>query len=123
SDPAPRQPATFRAISRAKGPTGSTSRLFALNDLAGEPINRNRNNQNRSEGMVQLGGFEPPTSGSIDRRSNHLSYSCTGRSSRAASGRKLGASPALGKGGSSSAPRCKKARVQRPGLNKPNQTL
>ena len=28
--------------------------------------------------MVQLGGFEPPTSGSTDRRSNHLSYSCTG---------------------------------------------
>src|SRR3954464_2027814 len=28
-------------------------------------------------GMVQLGGFEPPTSGSTDRRSNHLSYSCT----------------------------------------------
>src|SRR5215470_9718988 len=28
------------------------------------------------EGMVQLGGFEPPTSGSTDRRSNHLSYSC-----------------------------------------------
>src|SRR5438876_12439878 len=27
--------------------------------------------------MVQLGGFEPPTSGSTDRRSNHLSYSCT----------------------------------------------
>src|SRR5947209_12190980 len=36
--------------------------------------------------MVQLGGLEPPTSGSTDRRSNQLSYSCTG--SRA-SGRKL----------------------------------
>src|SRR6266704_2217320 len=58
--------------------------------------------------MVQLGGFEPPTSGSTDRRSNHLSYSCTdlGRhkaqasivSLRPASGWKLGASPALGKG-------------------------
>jgi hypothetical protein len=34
--------------------------------------------------MVQLGGVEPPTSGSTDRRSNQLSYSCT-------SGRKLGA--------------------------------
>ena len=26
--------------------------------------------------LVQLGGFEPPTSGSTDRRSNQLSYSC-----------------------------------------------
>ena len=33
--------------------------------------------QGRVEGMVQLGGFEPPTSGSTDRRSNQLSYSCT----------------------------------------------
>jgi hypothetical protein len=29
--------------------------------------------------MVQLGGLEPPTSGSTDQRSNQLSYSCTGR--------------------------------------------
>ena len=29
------------------------------------------------KGMVQLGGFEPPTSGSTNRRSNQLSYSCT----------------------------------------------
>ncbi len=28
--------------------------------------------------LVQLGGFEPPTSGSTIRRSNQLSYSCTG---------------------------------------------
>ncbi len=28
-------------------------------------------------GMVQLGGFEPPTSGSTIRRSNQLSYNCT----------------------------------------------
>ena len=26
--------------------------------------------------MVQLGGLEPPTSGSTIRRSNQLSYSC-----------------------------------------------
>lgn len=26
--------------------------------------------------LVQLGGFEPPTSGSTIRRSNQLSYSC-----------------------------------------------
>jgi hypothetical protein len=44
--------------------------------------------------MVQLGGFEPPTSGSTDRRSNHLSYSCTGR----ADGANLGADLVLGKG-------------------------
>src|SRR3954470_6465008 len=30
--------------------------------------------------MVQVGGLEPPTSGSTDRRSNQLSYTCTGRS-------------------------------------------
>src|SRR3954471_17342596 len=46
--------------------------------------------------MVQLGGFEPPTSGSTDRRSNHLSYSCTRPAWRG--GRKLGAKPPLGKG-------------------------
>ncbi len=28
--------------------------------------------------MVQLGGLEPPTSCSTDRRSNQLSYSCIG---------------------------------------------
>ena len=27
--------------------------------------------------VVQLGGLEPPASGSTDRRSNQLSYSCT----------------------------------------------
>ncbi len=27
--------------------------------------------------MVQLGGLEPPTSGSTNRRSNQLSYNCT----------------------------------------------
>src|SRR5690242_1399889 len=30
----------------------------------------------RWEGMVQVGGLEPPTSGSTDRRSNQLSYTC-----------------------------------------------
>ncbi len=30
--------------------------------------------------MVQLGGVEPPTSCSTDRRSNQLSYSCTTKS-------------------------------------------
>src|SRR3954463_10849176 len=72
--------------------------------------------------MVQLGGFEPPTSGSTDRRSNHLSYSCTGLGRycfRPASGWKLGASPALGKGGAK-APNCavprKKAQANGPGL-------
>src|SRR5258708_8407371 len=30
------------------------------------------------QGMVQLGGLEPPTSCSTDRRSNQLSYSCIG---------------------------------------------
>ena len=31
-----------------------------------------------SREVVQQGGFEPPTSGSTDRRSNQLSYCCTG---------------------------------------------
>src|SRR5438270_10692331 len=43
--------------------------------------------------MVQLGGLEPPTSGSTDRRSNQLSYSCTG----SASGAKLGAARSYSK--------------------------
>ena len=37
------------------------------------------------EGLVQLGGLEPPTSCSTDRRSNQLSYNCI---RRAASGRR-----------------------------------
>ena len=32
-----------------------------------------------ADGLVQLGGFEPPTSGSTIRRSNQLSYSCMAR--------------------------------------------
>src|SRR5665647_3058451 len=50
--------------------------------------------------VVQLGGLEPPTSCSTDRRSNQLSYNCirfrpqkgVGRT-----GRKLGATPVFGK--------------------------
>src|ERR1700688_4090577 len=52
--------------------------------------------------LVQLGGLEPPTSCSTDRRSNQLSYNCilvpapkTGRRT----GRKLGATPVFGKAG------------------------
>jgi hypothetical protein len=52
--------------------------------------------------LVQLGGLEPPTSCSTDRRSNQLSYNCipharTPRGSRM--GRKLGATPRFGKAG------------------------
>src|SRR5262245_35502482 len=50
--------------------------------------------------MVQLDGFEPSTSGSTDRRSNHLSYSCTllvEGALRPAIGRKLGAGSIFGK--------------------------
>src|SRR5437660_9385272 len=49
--------------------------------------------------LVQLGGLEPPTSCSTDRRSNQLSYNCSrcrpkkGLRTR----RKLGATPAFGK--------------------------
>lgn len=48
--------------------------------------------------MVQVGGLEPPTSGSTDQRSNQLSYTCTStdvRPSRAR--RKLSAASGFGK--------------------------
>jgi hypothetical protein len=47
--------------------------------------------------MVQLGGLEPPTSGSTDRRSNQLSYSCTSAAGEAgpARGCFLANAPAL----------------------------
>jgi hypothetical protein len=53
--------------------------------------------------VVQLGGLEPPTSCSTDRRSNQLSYNCIllvapKRGSR--TGRKLGATLRFGKAGS-----------------------
>lgn len=58
--------------------------------------------------LVQLGGLEPPTSCSTDRRSNQLSYNCilasrtSGRPERAGhrggwTGRKLGATAVFGK--------------------------
>src|SRR5438445_6631342 len=58
--------------------------------------------------LVQLGGLEPPTSCSTDRRSNQLSYNCilasraSGRPGRAGieggwTGRKLGATGVFGK--------------------------
>jgi hypothetical protein len=49
--------------------------------------------------LVQLGGLEPPTSCSTDRRSNQLSYNCNlcrpEKGSR--TGRKLGATLHFGK--------------------------
>jgi hypothetical protein len=50
--------------------------------------------------LVQLGGLEPPTSCSTDRRSNQLSYNCIlGRALKKGSrtGGKLGATPRFGK--------------------------
>src|SRR6195256_6449176 len=53
--------------------------------------------------LVQLGGLEPPTSCSTDRRSNQLSYNCIlrrGPCNRGGRmGRKLGATPVFGKAG------------------------
>jgi hypothetical protein len=54
-------------------------------------------------GLVQLGGLEPPTSCSTDRRSNQLSYNCIRRRQPRKrvrrTGRKLGATSAFGKAG------------------------
>src|SRR5438445_7337459 len=50
--------------------------------------------------LVQLGGLEPPTSCSTDRRSNQLSYNCIlerPRKRGPRTGRKLGATPRFGK--------------------------
>ncbi len=50
--------------------------------------------------LVQLGGLEPPTSCSTDRRSNQLSYNCIARAGPKKGSRmggKLGATPAFGK--------------------------
>src|SRR6266481_1288174 len=61
--------------------------------------------------VVQLGGLEPPTSCSTDRRSNQLSYNCILGSPAPQRGgprirRKLGATPAFGKAGTR-LPRCR----------------
>src|SRR5258708_4040891 len=49
-------------------------------------------------GVVQLGGLEPPTSGSTIRRSNQLSYSCTRlASAMRRAGRTLGTTLLFGK--------------------------
>lgn len=63
--------------------------------------------QDNSTALVQLGGLEPPTSCSTDRRSNQLSYNCIlasrlGRPKQAVdlrgwTGRKLGATAVFGK--------------------------
>src|SRR5260221_4228839 len=53
-------------------------------------------------GVVQLGGLEPPTSCSTDRRSNQLSYNCILAKPQKGGprmGRKLGVTPRFGKAG------------------------
>src|SRR6267154_371245 len=54
-------------------------RLERVHIPSGEPMSE------RTVTVVQLGGLEPPTSGSTDRRSNQLSYSCTRPCPRACS--------------------------------------
>src|SRR5712671_2167583 len=54
-------------------------RLERVHIPSGEPMSE------RTVNVVQLGGLEPPTSGSTDRRSNQLSYSCTRPCPRACS--------------------------------------
>ena len=78
--------------------------------------------------LVQLGGLEPPTSCSTDRRSNQLSYNCIlcrpkkGLRTR----RKLGATPSFGKAGHNTIgvirtykklSQKQKARAHRPGFS------
>ena len=68
-------------------------------------------------GVVQLGGLEPPTSGSTDQRSNQLSYACTTGFVRMLdpSGRNLGAGRRFGKRPGFSSVQTK-ARAFLPGL-------
>ena len=47
--------------------------------------------------MVQVGGLEPPTSGSTDQRSNQLSYTCKGSPASQPDARKLGRAYPFGK--------------------------
>jgi hypothetical protein len=66
------------------------------------PIKWVRHNAKPLICVVQLGGLEPPTSCSTDRRSNQLSYNCILRQSPKRGGRmgrKLGATPVFGKAG------------------------
>jgi hypothetical protein len=73
--------------------------------------------------VVQLGGLEPPTSCSTDRRSNQLSYNCIlGRALKRGSrtGGKLGASQRFGKAGraaSSASFRCKPGPTRLPNVS------
>src|SRR3954465_12071028 len=63
------------------------------------PISNLREIRGNSTVLVQLGGLEPPTSCSTDRRSNQLSYNCIARTPELGRrmGRKLGATLAFGK--------------------------
>src|SRR5258705_10950949 len=84
--------------------------------------------------VVQLGGLEPPTSCSTDRRSNQLSYNCIARAGPKKGSRmggKLGATPAFGKaakhpiagrfqGAAAFTPQ-QKARAPRPGFSQKNR--
>src|SRR5262249_14192045 len=69
--------------------------------------------------LVQLGGLEPPTSCSTDRRSNQLSYNCilakraTQRARRTR--RKLGATACFGKAGQTPQSVVEPHAEQRPG--------
>src|SRR6202011_2995791 len=69
--------------------------------------------------LVQLGGLEPPTSCSTDRRSNQLSYNCIRarppRKRGRRTGRKLGARPPFGKAGNPAIRRCAEPRTAKPG--------
>jgi hypothetical protein len=55
--------------------------------------------QDNSTVVVQLGGLEPPTSCSTDRRSNQLSYNCIRMAAAKGgrTGRKLGFAGGFGK--------------------------
>ena len=57
-------------------PNGACVQASQLAAAIGAIRATNSGSEFLGNGLVQLGGFEPPTSGSTIRRSNQLSYNC-----------------------------------------------
>ena len=71
--------------------------MAALLTMRPEELNRFQTLLGGFAWMVQVGGLEPPTSGSTDQRSNQLSYTCTGDGGVRRCGRNLGSGDRFGK--------------------------